>query len=373
MTKLEISKNIYTKAVKPILFKEDAELVHNKFTKLGSILSDNIFGQKILPKLFTYNNPILSQKINGVEFKNPIGLAAGFDYDGHLASIMDNIGFGFNTVGSVTAKAYEGNPLPRLGRLPISRSLLVNKGFKSEGTDIVLKRLRKMKLKNKIIGISVGSSNIPQINSIKSAIEDYLYTFNKFKNETYVSYFELNISCPNTALTENFGTIKNFVELLTEIKKLNIKSPIYVKMANETPPDQSEEMVRMGIKYGMSGFIFSNLVKDRNNVYFNKNEIECFSDKKGNFSGKPTEENANRLISHTYKIFNKNTTIIGCGGVFSAEDAYKKIKLGASLVQLISGMIYEGPQIAGEINYGLVKLLKRDGFENITEAIGKDI
>ncbi len=360
----------YKNLIKPILFKKDAEDVHNHFTKLGKQLTKNNTTKSLLLKTFRYENPKLKQKILGIDFANPIGLSAGFDYDGHLAETMYYIGFGFNTVGTVTFQQYEGNKPPRLARLPKSKSLLVNKGFKSEGAEAVAKRLDKMNLHDKTVGLSVGSTNIPEIDTISKAIDDYINGFEVFKSKTYLKYFEINISCPNSRITESFADLKNYEDLLKEIKNLNIKQPLFVKMANELTLNHASKLIKIGIENGISGFIFSNLVKDRTNPYFDKTEIESVKNLKGNFSGKPTQKNADKLLRNMYKDYKNHTIFIGTGGVFNAQDAYEKIKNGASLVQLITGMVFEGPQLIGKINKDLVKMLKKNGFSNISEAIG---
>ncbi len=356
--------------MKPILFKKDAEDVHNHFTDIGKKITKNNTTKKLFKKTFRYENNKLSQSILGIDFKNPVGLSAGFDYDGHLAETMYYVGFGFNTVGTVTFQQYEGNKPPRLARLPKSKSLLVNKGFKSEGAPAVAKRLDKMNLNDKTVGVSIGSTNIPEIDSIKKAIDDYVHGFEVFKNKDYLKYFEINISCPNARLTESFADLKNYEDLLVEINHLNIKKPLFVKMANELTFNHASKLVKTGIDKGISGFIFTNLVKDRNNKYFDKDEINSVDDLKGNFSGKPTQENADRLLKQMYKDYSNHTIFIGTGGIFNAQDAYTKIKNGASLVQLITGMIFEGPQVISKINHDLVKLIEKDGYENISEAVG---
>src|SRR3989338_10743894 len=162
-------------------------------------------------------------------------------------------------------------------RLPKSKSILVNKGFKSEGAKSVVHRLDKKDLQNHTIGISVGSSNISEVDTIKKAIDDYLFTFDIFINRQYVKYFELNISCPNTTITGTFTTSKNFEELVREVQKLKVKAPIIVKMPNEIPFELSDELVRIALKHNIRGFIFSNLVKDRNNKMLDAEEIMKFA------------------------------------------------------------------------------------------------
>jgi dihydroorotate dehydrogenase len=345
--KSKIIHYLYRAVFKPVAFAMDAEFVHDSIVNLGERLENY---SNLVSGLFDSPHADLKKKVLGVEFGNPVGLAAGFDYNGHLAQVLQSVGFGFNTVGTVTAKAYTGNPRPRLARLPKSRSLLVNKGFKNEGATAIAKRLDNKKLTGKTVGISVGSSNRPEVNTIDKAIDDYLFTFEVFKNKNYVKYWELNISCPNTAMTENFTELKNYEKLISEVGNLKLKQPIFVKMPNEMPENMVNEFVGSSLKKDIRGFIFSNLVKDRKNPVFDPKEMQKFDNLKGNFSGKPTEVNSNRLIKHAREKFGKEIAIIGCGGIFSPTDAINKLVAGADLVQLITGMIFEGPTLVGEIN-----------------------
>lgn len=340
----------YKHILKPVLFLFDAELVHDAFTWVGEKMESSGW---LTSRLFRYENKSLRKNLLGVHFDNPVGLAAGFDYDGHMARVMKHVGFGFNTVGTVTAIPYEGNTKPRLARLPLSHSLLVNKGFKSGGAKDVRKRLDSKNLLGHTIGISVGSSNLPQIDTLKKAIDDYIYTFKLFAPRKYVSFFELNISCPNIRLKGAFNSEANFTKLCVAVKKLKLKQPIFVKMANEISLKESDALVSIAIEHGIKGFIFSNLVKDRTNKALVPSEVAKISHLSGNFSGKPTFENSLKLIRHTRKKFGKDIVIVGTGGVFNATDAKAKFKAGADLVQMITGMIYEGPQVIGEINEAL--------------------
>ena len=353
MNKFKIQHWIYRHILRPYLFTIDSEVIHNKMSMQGESMENAGW---LLEALYSYKNRKLRKSILGIDFENPVGLAAGFDYEGHLAKAMKHIGFSFNTVGTVTAKPYEGNKPPRLGRLVKSQSILVNKGFKSEGAIKVAKRLDSKKLSGHTIGISVGSSNIPSVNTIEKAIKDYLFTFNVFKTKPYVKYFELNISCPNTAMKEPFSNIQNFENLVKEITKLNLKQPIFVKMPSEITLQDAKKLVTVGLKYSIKGYIFSNLVKDRSNKFFVKSEIEKVSNLRGNFSGKPCFENSNKLLKHIRTKFGNKVVLIGLGGIFTPQDAIEKFKCGADLVQLITGMIFEGPQIAGEINSELIKV-----------------
>lgn len=368
MIRRNLNKYSY-KPLKKILFLQDPEKVHNRFIKFGNKLGKNLVSRKFTSLLFNYSSPRLNQKILGIEFKNPIGLAAGFDYEAKLTQILPEIGFGFHTIGSITLGEYEGNPLPRLGRLPKSKSLLVNKGLKSTGTKNVLASLEKNKFKIPL-GISIAKTNCKSTAEDKQAVKDYVESFKLAKKSNLGSYYELNISCPNAFGGEAFTTPKRLDALLKEIDKLKLAKPLFLKMPVDFTAKQTDELCKIAAKHRVQGLVFGNLTKDRKNPVFHKDEIKTAG--KGNFSGLPTKAKANSLIKFAYKKYKSRFVIIGCGGVFTAEDAYEKIKLGASLIQMITGMIYSGPGTISEINHGLVKLLKKDGYGNISEAIGKD-
>ncbi len=352
MDKYQVIGGLYRNILKPGLFAVDAEVVHDAFTTIGEAIGNREWALGMTEKLLAYGNPGLKKKVLGVEFPNPVGLAAGFDYNGHMARVMKAVGFGFNTVGTVTARPYEGNTKPRLGRLPKSQSLLVNKGFKSDGAEHVMRTLdghMRGTRDEHVIGISVGSSNVAEVNTINKAIDDYLFTFEVFKNKPYVKYWELNVSCPNTAMKETFADPINFAKLVAQVAKLKLKQPVFVKMANEIELAHSTELVACGVQKEIRGYIFSNLVKKRDNPGFDRKEMEKIKDLKGNFSGKPTTENALNLVKHARKKFGQDIAIIGLGGIFTPQDAKAYFEAGADLVQLITGMIYQGPQLAGEI------------------------
>ncbi len=361
MIKQRIVRTLYHSFFKPVAFSLDAEYIHDRITGTGEFLEN--FGP-LVSVLLACRDSRLRKKVLGIEFENPIGLSAGFDYDGHLARVLKYVGFGFNTVGTVTAKPYQGNSQPRLERLPKSKSLLVNKGFKSEGAKAVAKRLDKKNLKGHTLGVSVGSTNTPQIDTVSKAIDDYLFTFDVFKNKKYVSYFELNISCPNVSLEGAFTNPASFRNLAKAVSSLKLKQPIFVKMPNEIEFDNSDKLVKEALEMGIRGFIFSNLVKDRKNPAFDNAEILKFKDFQGNFSGKPSFASSNKLIAHARKKFGSDIAIIGSGGVFSAQDAMEKFAAGADLVQLITGMIFEGPQLIGEICKGLTAKAEKLEFNN---------
>jgi dihydroorotate dehydrogenase subfamily 2 len=367
--RLNIIAFLYQKIIKQIFFLFDPEFIHNLMLSRGEL-----FGKTFVKNYFNwklnYQSPILKQKFAGINFAAPVGLAAGFDYEAKLTQILYSLGFGFQSVGTITNLPYGGNPKPRLGRLPKSRSLMVYKGFKNEGAKTVENKIKNLRF-NIPVGISIGMSNNSSIESTSDAVKDIVAAFKTFeKSKTKNKYYEINISCPNLINTSaDFYKPANLNLLLKSVGRLKIKKPIFIKMPISLTNKDFLALLNIISQFKMiKGVIIGNLLKDRTNPLLNKQEVKKF--KVGNFSGKPCEPRSNELIKLTYKKFGSKLIIIGCGGVFNGQDAYKKIKLGASLIQLITGMIYQGPQVISQINLELEELLEKDGFKNIKEAIG---
>ncbi|MBI3984732.1 MAG: quinone-dependent dihydroorotate dehydrogenase [Candidatus Levybacteria bacterium] len=361
---------IYKHLLTKVIFLFNSELIHNLLVRYGEILGKTLLTRKLAFFIFNIKSPILSQNIKGITFENPIGLAAGFDYTASLTQILPSIGFGFGTVGTITNHAFEGNPKPRLARLLKSKSLMVNKGFKNNGIDAVGNKLKNYNFQIPI-GISIGQTNTGKFTQ-ESAVEDIVTAFKKAEEfDLKTKYYELNISCPNLNTKVTFYDPDKLDELLTKIKALNIKKPIFVKMPIDKNDKEALSLLDVISKNKMDGVIFGNLQKNRNNKTLDKNETAKYP--VGNFSGKPTWEDSNRLIELAYKNYKDKLIIIGCGGVFNGQDAYHKIKLGASLVQFITGLIFEGPAAAALINSELIGLLKKDGYKNVKQAVGINV
>lgn len=366
------SSNVFYKYfLRNIIFLFDSEKVHNFFVNFGEKIGKFAFINKLLKLLLINNDKILKQKIEGISFNNPVGLAAGFDYNANLMNILPSIDFGFETIGTITNLSYKGNSKPRLGRLPKSRSLMVNKGFKNKGIRFIAEKLNKNKFAFPV-GLSIGKTNTKKLSTQEMAVSDIISAFKiAEKANLNISYYELNISCPNLIGNIDFYKPQKLENLLKKVFLLNIKKPIFIKMPISKTNKEIIEMMDVIIRYPVKGVIIGNLQKDRNNKALKKEEVIKFNN--GNFSGKPTEERSNELIRLIYKKYGKRILIIGCGGVFSAKDAYKKIKLGASLIQLITGLIFEGPQLVSSINYDLTRILKKEGYKNISQAVGTAI
>lgn len=362
---LDLFGLFYQQIVKRILFTKDPVRVHELMSAHGELLGKVGAGNFLKP-IFGSDDPRLSQKVCDIDFKSPIGLAAGFDYNAQLTQILFGLGFGFQSIGTITNLAYEGNSKPMLGRLPKSRSLMVNKGFKNYGASIISEKLQSLDFKIPL-GISIGRSNSLVLKTQKESISDIITSFkiveeHRIKN----SYYELNISCPNLKGDISFYPPKNLDELLTEIDHLKLTKPVFIKMPIELGDKELLMLVGVITKHSPKGIIIGNLQKNRNDPAILTEEVKKFT--VGNFSGKATWTRSNELIALVYKRYKNDLVIIGCGGVFSAEDAYLKLQLGSSLIQLITGMIFQGPQLISQINHGLLKILDRTdqkSMENI--------
>jgi len=365
---------IYRNFIKRILFLFPADYVHTLLLKVGKTLGKSKFAKNLLKNMWSYQDEKLAQIVCDLTFQNPIGLSAGFDYNADLVNIIPDIGFGFSTIGTLTSEAYEGNPAPMLGRLPKSRSLLVNKGFKNEGVKKVLSTMSGEKT-GAVKGVSIGVTN-KSYDTFEAMIDNLVSGFREAEAFSNFDYYELNISCPNLhnvkSLTNELASPEGINHALQRINTIGIKRPIFIKMPIERSNQEMSKLIDAIKPFSfVYGLIFSNLVKDRTNKAFDRCEVDNAG--VGNFSGKPVEDQSNILIRFAYKLYGERFIIIGTGGVFNAEDAYIKIKSGATLVQLITGMVYQGPQVIGDINRGIAELLAHDGYTHISQAIGKDV
>ncbi len=348
------TQTLYKNCVKPIFFHFDPEFIHDSNTSAGKNLGKSSFARKCIELMWAYRNPVLVKKIDGITFSNPIGLSAGFDYNGDLTDILPSVGFGFHTIGTVTLKPYEGNLKPRLGRLPRSHALLVNKGLKNVGAKAIIKKLLKHKFTIPT-GISIASTNT-SFASEKEQIDDILQCFQLFESSSLQhAYYELNISCPNTFGGEPFTTPARLEKLMKKMDELCLKKPLYIKMPIDQSNEKTLSLLHTIDKHKVQGVIFGNLTKDKKNPAVHPQDKKIWLTRKGNISGKPTWQRSNKLVSLTRRHFGKRFTIIGTGGVFNGRDAEKKLDAGADLVQMITGMIYEGPQVIGSINQYLAE------------------
>ncbi len=365
-----IFSQFYQQILKRIFFRIDPEVVHQRMVARGEHLGQSDFAKRFIKLFFYINNKALIQDIKNVHFANPVGLSAGFDYEARLTQITPSLGFGFHTIGTITQRSFNGNPHPQLGRLPKSKSLMVNKGFRNNGAAITAKKLSPLSF-DIPVGVSIGRTNDGSM-TLDESVNDIISSFSIFENEQVRnSYYELNISCPNLDGGISFYDSEYLEKLLTKIDKLKLSKPVFIKMPISESNVDILRMMDIIVTHNIVGVIIGNLQKERKIPELDPGEVKKYP--KGNFSGKPTWNRSNELIQLVYMKYRKKIIVIGCGGVFSAEDAYIKIKKGATLIQLITGMIFQGPQLMSEINSGLVDLLKKDGYSHISQAIGSDI
>ena len=347
----------YRSILKPILFRHDPEEVHDTMTHLGALLGRFSIMRRLTRFLFHFEHPILEQTIAGIHFKNPIGLAAGFDKNANLIDILPDVGFGFEEIGSVTGEPCEGNAKPRLWRHPEQKSLRVYYGLKNDGAEAIAKQLSQ-KIFRFPIGVSVAKTNCAATVETTAAIADYVKAYRSFHQ--IGDYVTINISCPNAFGGQPFTDAHLLDQLLTAIDQVRNVHPIFLKLSPDLSESELHAIAVVALDHNINGLITSNLTKQHD-----------YGD--GGLSGKAVEAKSIAHLIYLRKTFGDKFILIACGGIFTAEDAYRRIRLGASLIQLITGMIYRGPQVIGEINLGLVALLKRDGYHSISDAIGIDV
>jgi dihydroorotate dehydrogenase len=370
----KVSEKVYTKAFKPLAFKQKPDSVHDHLLNTGSRLQKVGPVRSMLHSAWAYDNAgKLGQDVMGLHFPNPVGLSAGFDKNFQLPLLLKSIGFGFMEGGSLTYKECDGNPRPWFYRLPKSKSLVVFAGLANQGVDRIVERIKHYPsgtFDNFPLNISVAKTNSKEAASEDDAIADYIGSLEHIKQSKVGKLITLNISCPNTYGGEPFTTPTRLERLLVAVDKVKLGQPVMIKMPSHLPWSDFKELLEIADKHSVAGVTISNLAKDRGQAKL----MDPLPDSvKGNLSGKPTWDLSNNLIRQTYKHYGKRFVIIGVGGIFSAEDAYTKIKLGATLVELITGMIFEGPQLIGQINKGLVECLELDGYSKISDAIGASV
>ena len=362
-------------AVRPLIFLMEPEEAHYSLKRVGVFLGNNPITRGLTSALMDYNHESLAIEVDGIKYRNPVGLSAGFDKDGELTKIYPSLGFGLAELGSFTGEICPGNPGKRLFRMIKSKAIVVWYGLNNEGAETISKRLANEDFGRLRVGINAANSNLTPEFDLDASINDYLKTMKLFKD--IGDYYTVNISCPNTQDGEPFVDKKKLDALLTainkEIRPISDK-PIYVKLAADMTLEEINTIVDACVEWGMDGVVCTNLAKPEYNSEHRPEEYPTekglLPKGKGAMSGLPLQRISTNVIRHVYRRTEGKLTIIGVGGIFSAKDAYEKITSGASLLHMITTMIFDGPQNINEINRGLVKLLKKDGFKSLSEAVG---
>lgn len=338
---------MYEHILKPVFFMFNPEKVHDFMVFFGELLGNWSIGRWKISFLYNYRGKDISKIVDGIKYRTPIILSAGFDYNARLINILPSIGLGGEEVGSVTARSCVGNPSPRLTRLSKSKSILVNKGLRNDGVDIVIKRIKKnRKFKDFVVGVSIARTNDEKSVSIENGIADYCYSFKRLNEENIADYYTINISCPNSFGGEAFTNPSLLDRLLISLKTIPCSKPVYIKMPINISWEQFSLLLEIIDKNGINGVIIGNLNK-------NYDDLDCREEApvnyRGGTSGKPCFNLSTELIKKTRDLYGKRFTIIGCGGVMSVETAQEKFDAGADLVQIITGLIYHGPSLVKRI------------------------
>lgn len=337
---------MYKSLIRPILFKFDPEEVH--YFTFSMLKNFGFFTKLFFPK--PIEDKRLEREVFGLKFKNPVGLAAGFDKNATLYNEMVDLGFGFVEIGTVTPKAQPGNPKKRLFRLIEDGGIINRMGFNNEGLEAAIQQLKKNQDKI-IIGGNIGKNTAT---APENYTEDYVECFKGL--HPYVDYFVLNVSCPNVSSHAKLEDADYLRELITEIKKINQQQPkpkpVLLKIAPDLNKNQLDEIVDVVAETKIDGIVACNTSVNREGLKTSKDTLEKIGN--GGLSGKPVRDRSTEVIRYLSEKSNKSFPIIGVGGIHSAEDALEKIEAGASLVQLYTGFIYEGPQLIRDINERLL-------------------
>ena len=342
----------YKLILKPFFFSLDAEKAHHLSFKLTKLFFKLPFVKTITRSVFDLKNTKLEKELFGLTFKNPVGLAAGFDKDGKNIEELGCFGFGFIEVGSVTPKPQEGNDAPRIFRLPKDEAIINRMGFNNEGVEALVERLKKLKKTNIIIGGNIGKN---KVTPNEEADRDYIYCFEALFN--YVDYFVVNVSSPNTPGLRELQEKEPLMKLLNTLQERNnLKSspkPILLKIAPDLTNEQLDDIVEIVNETKLAGLIATNTTISREGLKTSKSEVERMG--AGGLSGKPLKQRSNEVITYLKTKSNNSFPIIGVGGINSPEDAIDKLNAGADLIQLYSGFIYSGPSFVKEINKAILK------------------
>ena len=341
--------------LRPLIFKVDPEKAHTLAIKsLKFNLIPNVFDEN-------KNDSIFQTKIFNKVLDNPIGMAAGFDKNAEVYNALFKLGFGFVEVGTITPLKQYGNPKPRVFRLVEDEALINRLGFNNHGAEIVKERIKRNK-KLGLLGINIGPNK-----DTGDRLNDYLIGLKTFHEEA--DYITINISSPNTENLRNFhegGKLQDLLKsVIVEKKNLNSNIPIAVKVSPDISEDQINQITEILLENEINVVIVSNTSDATRDKLSNIQRHQ-----KGGLSGKPIEEKSNILINKFYKLLKGKIKIIGVGGVDSGQAAYDKFIAGADFVQLYTGMVFKGPNIAGIIKKELKELLIRDGVKNYTEIVG---
>lgn len=339
---------------KPFLFNLSPESAHHWTMRLCRIALSLPFGRQVFKHFFSVENRRLARRVMGLAFKNPVGLAAGFDKDGKYFEDLTALGFGFIEIGTVTPRPQDGNPQPRLFRLPEDEALINRMGFNNEGVGAMAERLRQKgrNTEGVIIGGNIGKN---KMTPNEDAAQDYNYCFETLFD--YVNYFVVNVSSPNTPNLRALQDREPLTALLAGLQVLNHKKPkakpILLKIAPDLTDSQLDDILEIIKETKLTGIVATNTTISRSDLKTDPLSIETVG--MGGLSGKPLTVRSTEVIRYLRKNGASDMVIIGVGGIHSAADATEKLAAGADLIQVYTGLVYEGPTLVRQINEGILK------------------
>lgn len=346
---------VYKSLLKPLLFLQKPEKAHHFTFDMTKWTFNLPLVKSMVKNAFALDDPRLEREVFGLKFKNPVGLAAGFDKDAKLIDEMAMLGFGFIEIGTLTPKPQEGNPQPRLFRLPQDEALINRMGFNNGGVMEAVERLKSRK-SQVIVGGNIGKN---KVTPNENAVDDYLICLEEL--HPYVDYFVVNVSSPNTPNLRDLQEKEPLKQLLTAVKAANDSKskpkPILLKIAPDLTDGQLDDIIDIVKETQIDGVIATNTTIDRSKLTTTASEVEAIG--AGGVSGKVLKQRSTEVIRYLHQKSEAAFPIIGVGGIFSAEDAIEKLEAGASLVQVYSGMIYEGPGLIKKIKKGLLAYFSR--------------
>jgi dihydroorotate dehydrogenase len=344
---------------KPLLFSLPPETAHTLVSR-GLEAVQNTPVESLLRDAYSVEDDRLAVEAFGQQFPTPVGVAAGFDKNARIPRALAALGFGHVEVGGVTAERQPGNPRPRMFRLAPDRALINRMGFNNEGADAVGERLDESDLPDVPIGVNIGKS---KSTPLADAPADYRYTYERVADAG--DYFVVNVSSPNTPGLRSLQNRDSLEAIIGELQDAGA-APLLVKLSPDLPGPAVEESLAVVDNMNLDGVIVTNTTTERPKSLTAPQKAE-----RGGLSGKPIEERATGLVRFVAE--RTDVPVVGVGGISDAEGAYRKIRAGASVTQLYTGLVYEGPSLARDINEGLLDLLDRDGFDSVEDAVGADL
>ncbi len=356
---------IYRALLRPLLYALPAETAHH--LAFGSLRAATAIPgvRAVLAACFAPRDPALEITALGLRFPSPIGLAAGFDKNAVGVDALGALGFGFVEAGTITGEAQPGNPRPRLFRLPADRALVNRMGFNNDGSDVVARRLARRKKGGVVLGINIGKTKVV---AEDDAIADYVKSAERLAR--YADYLVVNVSSPNTPGLRNLQSVERLRPLLVGVRGAAPSVPLLVKIAPDLADDDVDAVADLAIELALDGIVATNTTISRDGLASSANDITACG--VGGLSGEPLRARSLDVLARLRRRVGDRIVLVSVGGIATSKDVYDRLRIGASLVQIYSGFVYEGPLLAWRLARGAMELARKDGLTSLREAVGVD-